>query len=167
MTQLNQPSLFETDSWFPHSRPVLTIAEVAGAFAMSSFHVRTLAEQGIFVGAGINDPSAGRTHLRIERWSVIAWRLNLLAEQGQQLPFKESPQVTWWRAELLKRPKLAPCVPGRKLTASTTPIKKARKKKCATPTKKSPRTKSTIPAPSPRTSTASDLSAPSFTRPES
>jgi hypothetical protein len=161
MEQLNQPSLFETDFWFPHHRPVLTITEVAQTFAMSENYVRNLVEEGLFVAAAINDPSSPtRVHLRIERWSVIAWRLNLLAEQGQQLPFKESPQVTWWRAELSKRPKLAPCVPGRKLTATTTPIKRARKKKCARPAKKSPRTKSTIPAPSPRTSTASDLLAP-------
>ncbi len=127
MNPVNQPSLFETDSWFPHTRPVLTPAEIADAFAMSPWHVRTLVEQGIFVGAGINDPSSvARVHLRIERWSVIAWRLNLLAEQGQELPFKESPQVTWWRGELLKRPKLAPCVPGRKVTAAA-PLKRARK----------------------------------------
>ena len=138
MTQLNQPSLFETDFWFPHHRPVLTITEVAETFAMSENYVRNLVEEGLFVAAAINDPSSpARVHLRIERWSVIAWRLNLLAESGQQLPFKESPQVTWWRAELLKRPKLAPCVPGRKLTATTTPMKKARKKKCASPAKKS------------------------------
>jgi len=153
MTQSNQPSLFETDTWFPHSRPVLLLHEVAETFAISDWKVRELVQEGILVAAGITSDKA-RVHLRIERWSVIAWRLNLLAESGQQLPFKESPQVTWWRAELSKRPKLAPCVPGRKLTSTTTPIKRARKKKCA---KKSPRTKSTIPAPSPRTSTASDL----------
>ncbi len=94
-------------------------------------------EEGYFVAAAVST-DLSRVHLRIERWSVIAWRLNLLAESGQQLPFKESPQVTWWRAELSKRPKLAPCVPGRKLTATTTPMKKARKKKCAT--KRSART---------------------------
>lgn len=140
MTQLNQPSLFEIDFWFPHHRPVLTIAEVAASFSMSENQVRALIEQGVFVAAAINCEShQARVHLRIERWSVIAWRLNLLAESGQELPFKESPQVTWWRAELSKRPKLAPCVPGRKLTATTTPIKRARKKKCATTPKKSPR----------------------------
>ncbi len=148
MTQLNQPSLFETDSWFPHSRPVLTVAEVAHAFAMSENQVRALIDSGVIVAAAINcDGSRGRVHLRIERWSVIAWRLNLLAESGQQLPFKESPQVTWWRAELLKRPKLAPCVPGRKLTATITPMKKARKKKCAPAAKKSPRPEPRSPMP--------------------
>ncbi|HEY1174273.1 MAG TPA: hypothetical protein VGH19_23100 [Verrucomicrobiae bacterium] len=138
MTQLNQPSLFEADSWFPHSRPVLLLQEVADAFVISTRAVRDLVDEGVLVAAGVHSHATpGRVHLRIERWSVIAWRLNLLAEQGQQLPFKESPQVTWWRAELLKRPKLAPCTPGRKLTATTTPMKKARKKKCTT--KKSPR----------------------------
>lgn len=148
MQQSNQPSLFETDSWFPHSRPVLTVAEVAHAFAMSENQVRALIDSGVIVAAAINcDGNRGRVHLRIERWSVIAWRLNLLAEQGQQLPFKESPQVTWWRAELLKRPKLAtPCPQPRLRTiVSTTPsTKRPRKKKCSA-SKKSTRTDSTAP----------------------
>lgn len=127
MNPANQPSLFEMDFWFPHSRPVLTVNEVAQTFAISEDQVRALAERGVFVAAGISECNSNtRVHLRIERWSVIAWRLNLLAEQGQELPFKESPQVTWWRGELLKRPKLAPCVPGRKLTAAAPP-KRARK----------------------------------------
>lgn len=127
MDLTNQPSLFETDSWFPHARPVLLLQEVADAFVISTRAVRDLVDEGVLVAAGVHSHAApGRVHLRIERWSVIAWRLNLLAEQGQELPFKESPQVTWWRGELLKRPKLAPCVPGRKVTAAA-PLKRARK----------------------------------------
>jgi len=111
----------ETDLWFAHSRPVLTISEVARAFAMSENQVRAQVDQGVFVGAPINCEShLARVHLRIERWSVIAWRLNLLADQGQELPFKETPQVTWWRQELRDRTK-----PKRRTTTGKT----------ATPTK--------------------------------
>lgn len=96
----------ETDLWFLHQRPVLTVNEVAKAFAISEDHVRALADKGIFVAGGIEDgANSTRVHLRIERWSVIAWRLNLLADQGQELPFKETPQVTWWRQELRDRTK--------------------------------------------------------------
>jgi hypothetical protein len=111
----------ETDLWFPHQRPILMLQEVAEAFVMSEWKVRELVQEGIFVAAGINGLSnPTRVHLRIERWSVIAWRLNLLADQGQELPFKETPQVTWWRQELRDRTK-----PKRRTAAAKT----------ATPTK--------------------------------
>lgn len=109
----------EIDLWFSHRRPVLTVTEVAAAFAMSDTHVRGLIETGTFVAAAINeDAPNNRVHLRIERWSVIAWRLNLLADQGQELPFKETPQVTWWRQELRDRTK-----PKRRTTAPKTTTK--------------------------------------------
>lgn len=103
--KLNEPfATLETDAWFPHARPVLTIAEVAYGFAMSENQVRALVEQGTFVAAAINcDSHRARAHMRIERWSVVAWRLNLLADQGQELPFKESPQIAWWRQTLRDR----------------------------------------------------------------
>jgi hypothetical protein len=96
----------ETDPWFGHQRPVLTVSEVAIAFAIGESQVRSLVDSGVFAAAGIHGGSLGRrVHLRIERWSVIAWRLNLLAEQGQELPFGKTPQVIWWREELRTRNK--------------------------------------------------------------
>lgn len=111
----------EGDPWFTHHRPVLTLTEVAAAFAISIYQVRDLVDEGVIVAAGVHSHTTpGRVHLRIERWSVIAWRLNLLADQGQELPFKETPQVTWWRQELRDRTK-----PKRRTTTAKT----------ATPTK--------------------------------
>lgn len=95
---------FETDFWFPHARPVVTVQEVALVFAMSDDQVRDLCEEGLLVAAGIGDQAnAKRTHLRVERWSAVAWRLNQLEKQGVRPPIKETPQVTWWRGELKQR----------------------------------------------------------------
>lgn len=111
----------ETDLWFLHTRPVLTINEVANAFAISDTYVRNLIDTGTFVAAAINDESHGqRAHIRIERWSVVAWRLNLLADQGQELPFKESPQIAWWRQTLRDRISPKPKRRAHKASAAST-----------------------------------------------
>lgn len=93
-----------TDDWFPHSRPMLTIAEVAKAMSISDDQVRALIDSGVFVALPIGDaPEQQRQHLRIERWSVIAWRLNRLADAGITYPLKPSPQVQWWQTQLRTR----------------------------------------------------------------
>ncbi|KAF0176463.1 MAG: hypothetical protein FD161_3002 [Limisphaerales bacterium] len=95
---------FETDFWFPHARQVVTVREVALVFAISDDQVRDLCEEGLLVAAGIGDQAgAQRAHLRIERWSAVAWRLNELEKAGVRPPIKETPQVTWWRQELKQR----------------------------------------------------------------
>ncbi len=105
---------FETDFWFPHARQVVTVREVALVFAISDDQVRDLCDEGLLVAAGIGDQgSVQRTHLRIERWSAVAWRLNELEKQGVRPPIKETPQVTWWRQELKERAsKLSRAVPA-------------------------------------------------------
>lgn len=94
------------DFWFPHGRQVVTAREVATAFSMSEDQVAALEEQGILVAAPINDAPSGqrkRVHLRYERFSVVAWRLNELESRGQSLPIKETPAIAWWRHQLRER----------------------------------------------------------------
>jgi len=98
------PNQWEMDFWFPHTRQVLTVQEVALAFCMSDNQVRALIDEQKFVATPINDQTkVERQHLRLERWSVVAWKLNQLEDQEIHLPIKENAQVKWWRTELRKR----------------------------------------------------------------
>jgi len=98
------PLQFEMDWWFPHSREIVSVAEVARVFQISEEQVRNLVDEGKLVAAGIGDKdNPKRVHLRVERWSAVAWRLNALADMGVRPPVRETQQVTWWRAELRKR----------------------------------------------------------------
>jgi len=101
---VNCPECYEADFMFAHNRPVLTVRDICLAFSISDEQVRALNEAGLIVGAGVNDQvNPQRIHLRFERWSVVAWRLEALAEQGHDLPIKETPLITYWRTELQKR----------------------------------------------------------------
>ena len=100
------PTQFETDFWFSHCRQVVSAHDVALAFGMSIDQVADLEQRGIFIAAPINDAPLSarkRLHLRYERFSVVAWRMNELEDNGTPIPIKETPQITWWRRELRNR----------------------------------------------------------------
>ena len=104
----NDIDQFEWDAWlFEHKRPVLTIQETAAKMEMCDNQVRALIEAGQLVAAPINDAAPSdqaRRHLRIMRWSVEAWWLNKLEDEGIRLPVRESVFVQHWRQELRKQP---------------------------------------------------------------
>lgn len=101
---VNCPEHYEADYMFAHARPVVTVQDICLAFSISDDQVRALHDAGLLVGAGVGDEAnPKRQHLRFERWSVVAWRLEMLARQGFKLPIKETPLITWWRGELRER----------------------------------------------------------------
>lgn len=98
------PKQFETTWLFPHCKEVVRIDEVARALAMCDEQVRAHIQEGNFLAAPINDQAdAQRKHLRILRFSVEAWWLNKLEDQGASPPFTPNPQVLWWRDELRRK----------------------------------------------------------------
>ncbi len=101
------PDQFEFDGLFVFSqgKQNLTIAEVCEALGMSTVQVRKHVDLGNFVAYPIGDQAAAqREHLRLTRYSVVAWwREEQLKRQQAEPPFYQSVQVLWWREQLRKR----------------------------------------------------------------
>lgn len=105
------PLLTLHDPWFPHTRQIVKMQEVADATGYSVQAVRDLVDEGLLmaldVSADILNPHKERRHLRVVRLSVVAYMLNRLEDQGTPLAGYQEPHlVTWWRAELRKRVKV-------------------------------------------------------------
>jgi hypothetical protein len=103
---------FEMTWLFPHLKETVRPDEVALVCSMSVDQVAAHVECGNFVAVPINDQPTSerqgakrREHRRIMRFSVEAWWLNRLAEQGVTMPVQETPQIKWWREELRKKGK--------------------------------------------------------------
>ena len=105
---------------FENSKAVVTVQDVARALKIGESHVRCQVEEGSFLAAPINGEKVmaarrglcrgkaratevTREHLRIMRFSVEAWWLNRLEDEGNAIPYPESELLNWWRQELRKR----------------------------------------------------------------
>lgn len=102
------PAQFETTWLFPHCKESLRPDEVALALGLKDpRQVLDLCEAGYFIAVPIGDAPVHqqqRQHRRIARFSVEAWYLNRLEDQGLPLPpIKENPQIAWWREQLRKK----------------------------------------------------------------
>lgn len=96
---------YEFDGVFVLSqkRQNLTIQEVAEGLSVTSMHVRNLLDSGEFVCGNIALSDQTREHLRIARYSVVAWWREEQARKGYEPPFYQTVEVKWWREELRKK----------------------------------------------------------------
>lgn len=122
MTQIAQPPIqpeaIESDGVFSFGplKQQLTIQDVASGLGVDERHVRNLLESGELLDASINsapEKERLRTHVRIARSSVCAFYYERLAEKGHPIPFKQTPEIVWWRNELRRRRGL-PALPPKK-----------------------------------------------------
>jgi hypothetical protein len=91
----------EMDWFWLHCRQMLTVNEVAAAFEICPEQVRDLVDSGRFLAAGIGDaPNPVREHLRIQRFSVVAWWIYKNELMGNQLPIKRTPLIEHWIKKL-------------------------------------------------------------------
>lgn len=102
------PDQFEFDGVFVFSqgKQNLTIREVAAGVGISERQVRDLLDTGVFVNASISDKpqtEVQRDHVRIARFSVVAWWRERQLEKGIALPYRDTPEIAWWRDELRKQ----------------------------------------------------------------
>lgn len=99
------PSQMELDGVFPwgKSKGAVTIQEVSIALSISDDQVRNMLDVGYFLAVPIGADSQVREHVRIFRYSVVAWvREKILEREGKEPPFYQSPETLWWRGELRK-----------------------------------------------------------------
>lgn len=104
-TDPNQFSI-DLDLGIPHCKPMLEVPEVCTALRMSENTVRNCIDLGWFVtcAKGVGET---RAHVTIERWSVEAWRLNQLEDQGVDVErIKQSDIVKLWRGQLRELQKM-------------------------------------------------------------
>jgi hypothetical protein len=99
------PEHHAADCWFSEGRQVLTITDVCKALHMSRNQVRNFVDQGWFVASSKSATTKPRrNHITLERWSVVAWKLNQLEDQGaQNPPIQQNFMIRYWRGELRKR----------------------------------------------------------------
>ncbi|HOW64870.1 MAG TPA: helix-turn-helix domain-containing protein [Candidatus Paceibacterota bacterium] len=90
---------------FNHSRHLVEIQEAASALKISEQHVRDLIDRGDILAVPIGDhPNPRREHLRVVRYSVEAWYLERsAARNGISIPYRETEEVSYWRAQLRQR----------------------------------------------------------------
>lgn len=94
---------FEFDGVFPYAawKQNLTIQEVAQCLNVGAQHVRDLIDSGQLAAAAINDkPDPQREHLRIARYSALAFYYEAQAAKGNPISFSQSPQIIAWRNQL-------------------------------------------------------------------
>jgi hypothetical protein len=96
---------------FGHSRPHVRLDEVAKVLGVTNRHALDLLESDEFRGIPINDSdTVKRVHMRILRSTVEAWWLERwLQTHGEEYPFQNSPEHTWWRQKLREK---RTCVPA-------------------------------------------------------
>jgi hypothetical protein len=84
---------------------LVEVAEAATALKVSEQHLRDLIDRGFILAVPIGDnPHSRREHLRVVRYSVEAWYLERVAQRnGVSVPYHESPEVSYWRAQLRQR----------------------------------------------------------------
>ncbi len=93
--------LIDLDLGIPHAKPVLEVREIATAFRMSEQSVRNFIDLGVFVSCAKGANGEERKHVTVERWSVEAWRLNQMEDQGVAVnQIKQSGMVILWRKQL-------------------------------------------------------------------
>lgn len=98
-----KPEKLISNFLFQHSREVVRVDEVARALSISENQVRAHVDVGNFVAAPVGDAGTEtKQHLRLMRFSVEAWLLNKISEQGIEMPIQQTPQLTWWREKLKK-----------------------------------------------------------------
>lgn len=96
----------DLDLGIPHAKPMLELSEVCTALRMSENTVRNCIELGWFVVCA-KGVGTSRAHVTIERWSVEAWRLNQLEDQGiDTTRIKQSEMCRLWRQQLRELEKL-------------------------------------------------------------
>jgi hypothetical protein len=90
---------------FGHARAYVDIGEAARALDVSAQQIREYIERGLIHVLPVgDDPNAQREHLRIRRASVEAMAIEReLARNGAIPPYRETPEITWWRTEIRRR----------------------------------------------------------------
>ena len=58
-------------------------------------------QEGLLYAAPINDQAEIiRAHRRIARFSVLAFYFEQLAGDGQLIPWRQTPEIIWWRNQI-------------------------------------------------------------------
>jgi excisionase family DNA binding protein len=101
----------------------MTIQQVAAALGIRDEQVRNLIDKGELSAFQINDkPKVIRRHLRIARFSVLAFWYERLLSEGTDMPFPQSREVLLWRNSL-RIARGLPALRGQVCSASATPLR--------------------------------------------